>query len=242
MHIRVWQSIPRGLAALPLIFVPAVLAAQVVPSALGGPEITRWSFFVGYSDLTPNTIVVGQVQTKADCTGSRRSSATQASNGLWNCPLGMEAEWHGMVESVTRRFSSRWGVQIDAAQHDIFYYDPKSLTSNSGIMTVQAGPVYRVHGDKWVTWVHGLAGGGVMQGPDHQNYTPGLTFTGGGGLDVKTHWMGGRIAVRLADADYEYMRVNYGAAHSSHIGWQPGGIADMSKGVRLSAGLVYHPR
>jgi hypothetical protein len=154
----------------------------------------------------------------------------------------MEAEVHGSVESITRELNSKVGIQVEAAQHDIYYFDPKSLESNSGIWTVQAGPVYRFGGDKWMPWIHGLAGGGAMQGPDHQNYTPGFTLTGGVGLDLKTGWMDHRVAIRLVEADYEYMRVRYGAAHSSPNGWQPGGIANMADGFRLAAGIVFRSR
>jgi hypothetical protein len=242
VHTRVLQVINRGLTVLLVALIPAAISAQVAPEAAGGHSHTEWDIFLGYSYLAPNTVVTGEVKTQANCQGSRSSSATPVGNGLWNCPVGMEAEEHGSVESITREFNSRVGIQIEAAQHDIYYFDPKSLESNSGIWTIQAGPVYRFRGDRMVPWIHGLMGGGEMQGPDHQNYTPGFTLTGGGGLDLKTPWMSRRLAIRLAEADYEYMRVRYGAPHLAPYGWQPGGIANMAKGFRLSAGIVFHTR
>jgi len=241
MFPHVLRSIKRVRILLLLVMIPVAASAQVAPEATGGHTFGNWEFFVGYSYLAPNTVVTGQVKSQSDCIGSRRSSASLASNGLWNCPVSMEAEAVGSVESITRDLNGRVGVQIEAAQHDVYYNDPKSLVSNSGIWTVQAGPVYRFTGDKWTPWIHGLAGGGAMQGPDHQNYTPGFTVTGGGGVDLKTHWMDRRISIRLVEADYEYMRVRYGSAHASY-GWQPGGIANMADGFRVSAGIVFRTR
>ena len=242
MHTRVWKSICSGFALLLFALMPAAIAAQAAPEAAGGRPAARWDFFGGYSYLAPNTVVTGQVEVKADCKGSRSSSAVLAENGLWDCPVGMEAEVHGSIESVTREFNNRAGIQVEAAQHDVFYNDPHSLESNTGIWTLQAGPVYRFRGDKIVPWIHGLMGGGEMQGPAHQNYTPGFTLTGGGGLDLATPWMSHRIAIRVVEADYEYMRVRYGAAHMAPYGWQPGGTANMAKGFRLAAGIVFHSR
>jgi hypothetical protein len=242
MRTHVFLSVKRAHNLLLLVMIPLAASAQVVPTASGGNTIGKWELFGGYSYLAPATVVTGQVRSQADCIGSRRSSATLAANGLWNCPVGMEAEMHGSIESITRKLTGRMGIQIEGAQHDIYYNDPKSLQSNTGIWTVQAGPVYRFAGDRFMPWIHVLAGGGEMQGPNHQNYTPGFTMTGGGGVDLRTRWMDHRIAIRLAEADYEYMRVDYGKAHLSTHGWQPGGLANMTDGLRLSAGIVFRFR
>jgi hypothetical protein len=242
MHTHVLRSVKRIHNLLLMVMIPLAASAQVTPEAAGGHSFGKWEIFAGYSYLAPNTVVTGQVKTQTNCFGSRRSAGTPALNGLWNCPVGMEAEVHGSVESITRELNSKVGIQIEAAQHDIYYFDPKSLESNSGIWTVQAGPVYRFAADKWMPWIHGLAGGGEMQGPNHQNYTPGFTLTGGAGLDLRTHLMDHRVSIRVVEADYEYMRVRYGAAHSSPGGWQPGGIANMAKGFRLAAGIVFQSR
>jgi hypothetical protein len=213
----------------------------VAPAARGGiSNGSPWEFFLGYSYLAPNDVVTGQVQAKADCISSRPASVTLAADGLWNCPIGFDAEEHGSIESVTRYFGGRLGVQIEAAQHDLYYNDHTGIISNSGMYTAQAGPVYRLRVSKWTPWVHALAGGGELQGPHHQNYTPGFTFTLGGGLDYGTPWLNHRLAIRVGEADYEYMHVNYGAAHPSSFYWQDGGVADINKGFRLAAGLVFH--
>jgi hypothetical protein len=82
-----------------------------------------------------------------------------------------------------------------------------------------------------------MAGGVILDGPVHQAWTPGMTITGGGGLDygLNKHW-----SIRMIEADYEYAHVAYGAGHESpSYGWQPGGTANIN-GIRLSAGIVYH--
>lgn len=240
MRIRLLKIVNRALTPLLLTTVPVAAASQVAPAGRGGiSNGSAWEFFFGYSYFAPNDVVIGQVKAKANCYGSRASSATLGANGLWNCPVGFDSEEHGSIESVTRYFNCRLGVQIDAAQHDLYYYDPTSRTSNSGMYTVQTGPVYRLPISKWTPWAHGLAGGGELQGPQHQKYTPGFTFTLGGGLDYETPWLNHRLAIRLGEADYEYMHVNYGTAHPSNFYWQEGGVADINKGFRLSGGVVF---
>jgi len=235
------NCVGRALVPLLMGMIPVASAAQVVPAARGGTfRGSSWEFFFGYSYLAPNDVVTGQVKAKTDCYGSRVALVTLAPDGLWNCPVGFDAEEHGSIESITRYFNSRLGVQIEAAQHDLYYNDPTAMISNSGMYTAQAGPVYRLPLSKWTPWIHGLAGGGEVQGPHHQNYTPGFTFTLGGGVDFDTPWMNHRLAVRLGEADYEYMHVNYGPAHPSTVGWQDGGVVDINKGFRLAGGVVFH--
>jgi len=242
MLIHLLRPLVRAFAVLLITLLPAALSAQVAPAAAGGPPYAAWAIFGGYSLLVPHTIVTGQVMTPDDCKGSRHSLVTLAADGLWNCPVGMEAMLHGSDESLTREFSGRLGVQLDAAQHDVYYNDPRSLESNSGIWTIQAGPVFRFERRIWTPWLHLLAGGGEMHGPDHQNYTPGFTATGGGGLDIATPWLHHHLSVRILEADYEYMRVRYGSAHPSSDGWQAGGVANMVKSIRFATGLVLHIR
>ncbi|HEX2919418.1 MAG TPA: hypothetical protein VHN81_12935, partial [Edaphobacter sp.] len=70
-------------------------------------------------------------------------------------------------------------------------------------------------------------------GPWH-GYKLGVALTAGGGMDYETPWLNHRLAIRLFQADYEYMHANWGPA-----GQENGGRANINA-ARLSAGLVYH--
>jgi outer membrane protein OmpA-like peptidoglycan-associated protein len=95
--------------------------------------------------------------------------------------------------------------------------------------------------------VHALGGGGILEGPFHQYWSPGYTATVGAGIDraLTPHW-----AFR-AEGDYEFMHVDFGAPHYSTntsidptcatpgTCWQEGGIANL-QGIRAAVGVVYH--
>jgi outer membrane protein OmpA-like peptidoglycan-associated protein len=187
---------------------------------------SKWDIFLGYSFLAPNATVYGWNQGRSGTVGAYQSSG-----------VSIMTQKLGSVESLTRYFNRHFGLQIDSGQHDI-YNGSTNGTSNSGMYTVQAGGIYRWPGSKVTPWVHVLGGGGELEGPSHQNYSPGWTATGGGGLDyeLNRHW-----AIRMIEADYEFVNVRYGVAHYSGLinGWQPGGTAQL-EGIRLAAGIVYH--
>jgi hypothetical protein len=223
MFSRVSKSVSRLLALACVVLMPLALGAQnsAKPAAKAavGDTASKWDIFAGYSFFDPNTHV----------DGTTRLGVEEQ--------VDFKTEKIGTVESVTRYFNDHWGLQIDSGQHDRFV-NCENCYSNSGILTVQAGAVYRwaERGGKITPWMHALAGGGQLEGPDHQNYTPGYTFTAGGGLDkgLSAHW-----AIR-GEGDYEFMHVDYGAPHYSTVsGWQPGGVANL-QGIRLAAGVVYH--
>src|SRR5208337_2468309 len=116
-----------------------------------------------------------------------------------------------------RFFNKNVGWQVDAGFHDRFYDDTTGYgeggDSNTGLVTVQTGPIYRWPGDV-TPWIHFLAGGVSFEGPYHQGYTPGVTFTIGGGADYQTPWFNRHLALRLFEADYEYIHVDHGLPHS----------------------------
>ena len=71
-----------------------------------------------------------------------------------------------------------------------------------------------------------------MGGPQHQPYTWGPALTAGGGMDYETPWFDHHLAIRIFQADYEYMHVNWGPGVL-------GGRANLDS-ARLSAGIVLH--
>jgi len=201
----------------------AQVTAKPIRKAPVNDSASKWDIFAGYSFLAPNATVQGYLK-----------------SGLGDGPsqngVSIMTQKLGSTESITRFFNSNFGLKFDSGQHDL-YNGSTNGSSNSGMLTMQAGGIYRWPGSKVTPWVQILGGGALLEGPDHQNYTPGWTTTAGGGLDLELnrHW-----AIRMVEADYEFVNVRYGLAHpSAGEVWQPGGTAQL-EGIRLAAGIVYH--
>jgi len=230
MYSRVLKSVSLFIALACVVLTPIALGAQEIAKpatkASAGDTPSKWDLFAGYSFMAPNSTVDGSA---AGPHFTPQASGTE--NGTF------KTEKIGTAESVARFFNNNFGVEIDSGQHDVAAPSSDS-SSNSGLFSLQAGLIYRWPGDTKVTpWVHAMAGGVILDGPVHQAWTPGMTITGGGGLDygLNKHW-----SIRMIEADYEYAHVAYGAGHESpSYGWQPGGTANIN-GIRLSAGIVYH--
>ena len=81
-------------------------------------------------------------------------------------------------------------------------------------------------------FVHGLVNADYVGGPYYEpnNWGPGMTA--GGGLDYETPWFNHHLAIRLFQADYEYMHVDFGDMVY-------GGTASINA-AQLSAGIVIH--
>ena len=177
MFSRVSTSVSRFLALACVISIPLALGAQnsakpaAKPSA--GDSASRWDIFAGYSFFEPNAHVDGTSPTGA------------------KTPVDFKAERIGSVESVTRYFNDHWGLQMDSGQHDR-YVTCEGCYSNSAILTVQGGLVYRwtQTRSRITPWAHALGGAGQLEGPDHQNYTPGYTFTVGGAWTARSLLIG----------------------------------------------------
>jgi len=139
---------------------------------------------------------------------------------------------YGAIGSVSYFFNRYVGGQIEYANH------PDG--NNDGISTAQAGIIFRYPTEGMSAFVHGLAGGARIGGPNSPGngtpdlvahaYTWGPALTVGGGLDYE---ITRHLAVRIFQADYEYMHADFGP--------QPytGGRANIDA-ARLSAGLVLH--
>ncbi len=242
MFARVLRPVSRLCALVCFLSVPFTLAAQVtaLPTSKTPVDnsVSKWDIFVGYGFFDPNSTVDGY---------SENTSTHPPTPGPID-PVAFKAEKIGTVESLTRFFNEHLGLELSSGQHDLYVDDPgwvrgvETGSSNSSMFSMQIGPFYRWsrHG-RLTPWVHGLGGGVILQGPYSQSYTPGETFTLGGGLDfdLSHHW-----ALR-SEADYEYVHVNYGSPYlgSDGMDWDAGGCVK-ANGLRLAAGIVYrvYPR
>ena len=232
MYSRVMKSMLRVFALVCVVFVSVALAAQAQDTAKPAAKAavsdspSRWDIFGGYSFFWPKGTVVG-----TDINGMS-TETTYKTNRV------------GTTESLSYYFNKNLGWQVDSGQHDRYIDTGSDGYSNSGILSVQTGPVWRFPGEVISPFIHGMAGFADVQGPDHQGYKWGPTITAGAGFDYKTSLLGGRMSIRLLQADYEYIHANFGyggclsGTGSACVYNGPGGRANI-EAVRLSAGVVF---
>jgi hypothetical protein len=206
--------------------MPIALLAQDSAKPAGtdaeGVPVPLWDIFAGYSYFAPKDTV----------------QSLQLNGEV--LPFNFDAEKEGLTESVSYFFNRHAGLQMESGQHDLFTNSGPSNqgSSNSGILTLEPGLIYRFP-HKYITpFVHALAGAVDVGGPDHAPYTWGWGLTAGGGLDYNTPWFKHHLAIRIFQADYEYLHANSGISHMSENGWIWGDNANINA-PKLSAGVVY---
>jgi len=220
MFSRVSKSISRLVALAFLVTVPIAAGAQATPAAKGPVDdsVSKWDIFIGYSYLAPS----GTVQ-------------VPQSNGTIK-PFNYNAVNFGMIGSVSYFFNRYLGVQAEVGVHEWGVEQPGkpigTKGNNDGFTTVTGGLVLRYPQANLTPFAHADFGGAMVDGPDHNPFTWGPAVTVGGGLDYSTPWLHHRLAIRLFQADYEYMHADFGTG----VG---GGTASINA-ARLSAGVVFH--
>jgi hypothetical protein len=219
MHARVFNSLSRVLALVCAVSMPIALAAQSAPAAKGASEgsPSRWDFFAGYSYLAPHGTVVTPI------VGGTVTASYDAVNV-------------GAIISGAYYFNRNVGVQAEFAEHE---YGNSVAGSNigtggndDGFITGAGGIIFRFPTGNITPFIHGLVGAADIDGPFHNPMQWGPALTAGGGMDYETPWLNHRLAIRLFQADYEYMHADFGTGYY-------GGRANIDA-ARLSAGLVLH--
>ena len=221
MQTRVLKFVVRILALVSVGLLPAILPAQAAQSAkrASNDSPSKWDIFAGYSYLAPKGTV-----TTTDPNGTSVTASYDAVNvgGLFsgayffNRNIGIQAEFA----------EHEWGVQNSYAT------SVGSEGDDDGFMTIAGGIVIRFPYENITPFVHGLVNAALINGPyfEPNKWGPGATL--GGGMDYETPWLNHHLAIRLFQADYEYMHANWGAV--------PFGGSASINAVRLSAGIVIH--
>lgn len=176
------------------------------PAASTDSQASRWDFFAGYSYLAPHGTV------------------TVPGTGLQVKPSSVDL---GAIGSASYYFNRYVGGQVEVGAH------PDGR--NDGFYTFSAGPVFRFPTSEVTPFVHALAGAVRGGGPYHEPYTWGPALTVGGGMDYALPFFNGHLGLRLFQADYEYMHINFGPQAPPPFG----GRANYSN-ARLSTGLLLH--
>lgn len=222
MHSHVLKSVSRVVAFAILATLPAALAAQSKPAASGNADnyASKWDIFLGYSYLSPHA----NVQT-----------LQPQGNAL---TYSYDAVNVGGIFSGAYYFNRHLGAQVEFSEHQWGTFVPGTNIGthgdDDGFYTLTGGIIARFPAGNITPFVHGLVSADDVDGPDHNGpkWGPGMTI--GGGLDYETPWMNHRLALRIFQADYEYMHADFGGPTTT---W--GGRANINA-ARLSAGIVIH--
>ncbi len=222
MYFQRLKSLGRTLALASLACTPLALAAQdapkPAPKANSGDYASRWDFFAGYSYLAPKgTVNVPQP------------------NGT-TLPFNYNAVNLGGLFSGAYYFNKYVGVQGEYGVHE--WGDAVAGTNigthgnDDGFQTAAGGIIFRFPMEDITPFIHGLVGGARVSGPDKNPAKWGPDLTVGGGMDYETPLFNHRLAIRVFQADFEYMHADFGPVVY-------GGRANINA-ARLSGGLVIH--
>src|SRR5208337_1743299 len=235
MNVRVLKCMSCAFALAIAALAPVTLVAQdtakpaAKSKATATPSPSRWDIFLGYSYIAP----FGTVQTPIS------TGTVLPANYI---PVNL-----GAIGSVTYYFNDHFGLQAEGDAHpqtipacvpysypSIPQCDLSATPVANSFYGFSVGPIYRwpyFKGTNFTPFLHALGGLEEVTGPIQQPETWGWVVTGGGGLDWETGWFHHHFAIRLFQADYQYIDVNYGA--------EDGGSVDINA-MRLSAGVVFH--
>ncbi|MGA2633515.1 MAG: hypothetical protein ABSF16_04715 [Terracidiphilus sp.] len=259
MNVRVLKTVSCVIALAIGSMAPVAFSAQdsatpaVKPSAMASPSPSRWDIFLGYSYLAP----YGTVQTPTN-SGTLPINFVSVNAGAigslayyFNNHLGLQVEGdaHPMTIPGCTPYPTVVVTPPPTGGDSLPALGVRPLQVNPGCnyqATASANDFYGGSGGLIYRWpftgsyaghmrftpfVHALAGVEEVIGPLQQPKTWGWVITGGGGLDWETGWFNNHLALRLFQADYQYMDENYGPVD--------GGAVDVNA-LRLSAGLVFH--
>ena len=225
MKVRVLKYMSWAFALAMVALMPFAAAAQgAAKPAADYTSPSRWDIFLGYSYISPN----GTVNTP--------NYGTNATVPAKYTPVPL-----GAIGSISYYINKNWGLQAEGDAHP--QSEPPCTLFTSGPYTGDCdwaatpvanafyggsgGAIYRIPGAKLTPFLHVLGGAENVSGPLYQPSTWGWVITAGGGLDWE---LGHHFAIRLVQADYQYIKVNYG---------DYGGDVSINA-IRASAGIVFH--
>jgi hypothetical protein len=229
MSARVLRSASRVLALAFVTLLPVAVNAQAPagPAPVkyaAGDNPSRWDIFMGYSYLAPH----GTVNTMY-----ANGQAVSANYDAVNV---------GGIASVAYYFNRYVGVQGEFSYHEWGNQSNLPLSApganvgtggnDDGFINIAGGLVARYPDGNITPFAHATVGGEQVNGPFFEPNKWGPALTVGGGIDYETPFFNHHLAIRLFQADYQYMHADFGPGPY-------GGRANINA-ARLSAGVVIH--
>ncbi len=239
MQVRQFSSMCRVLIAAGALGAASMAVAQTstpppapMPMAPAEAPASRMDIFLGYSYFAPH--------------GSVHDSPA---------PIGAfryESADYGAMGSASYFLTRYFGFTAEYGDH--------SLGKNDSFRTAEGGVIFRFPWNDITPFVHGLAGGVQVGGPntpgtpactsnpcqpgtdvfvEPTKWGPGLTT--GGGVDYNLPYFHHKLALRVFQADYEYVHADFGPGNTTNTppGNVLGGRVNVDA-VRLSTGIVLH--
>jgi outer membrane protein OmpA-like peptidoglycan-associated protein len=225
MFSSVSKSASRFVVLAVLALTPVALIAQVVPAAQGSPRgnyASKWDIFAGYSFLAPSGTVVTNIP-------------------VANTNISYDNVNFGEIASVSLFFNRYIGIQGEVGIHEWGIQNTNPIGAqgthgnNDGFTNATGGLIFRRPSPRFTPFVHAGFGGALVDGSAHNYYTWGQSVTAGGGLDYETPWLNHHLAIRIIQADYEFMHVYFNSVKNVY----PAQGVDINA-ARLSAGIVFH--
>jgi hypothetical protein len=212
------------LAFVSLALLPVAMSAQTSTAAKGSSysdSPSKWDIFAGYSYLSPK----GTVQ-------------VPQTGGTYT-PYSYDAVNLGGLFSGAYFLNRNLGFQVEVGEHEWGDYNPNGSNigthgNDDGFFTISGGAIVRFPMEGVTPFLHAMFGGAQVNGPYFEPNKWGPDITVGGGLDYELPWLNHRLALRLFQADYEYMHADFGPQVTP-----TGGLANINA-ARLSTGLVIH--
>jgi hypothetical protein len=209
MSYRPFRNIGRCLLAACAVSVgvASVSAQSTLPNA---PNPSRIDLFAGYSYYGAH----GEVKPSGD---------TLSSVDL------------GAVGSGAYYFNKYVGGEL------LTFINPNGV--NDGYYAGYAGPIVRLPLQGYTLFAHALAGGVRGGGPNvhggsfENPYTWGVGTMIGGGMDYNLPFFNHKFGLRLFEADYRYVHIDFGPGVPDQ---QPLGGRLNQSAAELSSGLLYH--
>jgi len=209
------KSLSRVLALAFVALMPFAMAAQESPkpSMKAAPDdsASKWDIFGGYSYIAPH----GTIVTPA---------------GGQNLAVPYTAITGGGILSIARYFNRYVGVEGVGDVHLQNEAQNPWATPRDNMSGGSLGLIARYPTADITPFVHALVGADLVGGPHFQEDAWGAALTAGGGLDYHTPLFHHRLSIRLFQADYQYVHVDFGPNFD-------GGRANINA-ARLSAGIV----
>jgi len=113
----------------------------------------------------------------------------------------------GGIFSAAYFFDKYVGAQAEFGLHE--YGGSGETSNNDGFTTISGGLIFRYPTAD--SLLRSRTGGWRADWrPGHEPNTWGPALTVGGGMDYNTPLFGGKLAIRLFQADYEYMHADFG--------------------------------
>lgn len=155
------------------------------PSTASAQSPSKWDLFLGYSYLAPKGDIINN------------GTTTDTAKAIDCCA----------IVSLARYFSDYVGVQAEGDFHKNGGVNNPELVRNT-FAGGSGGLILRYPTEDITPFAHALFGGESVTTTYYPSNKWGVVITAGGGVDYNTPWLDHHFAIRIFQADYQYVHDN----------------------------------